>query len=102
MKVKKGDTVKILSGKDRGKRSTVLKVFPQEHQLLVEGVNVKKKHQRPRRADRKGEVILVPAPMAASGAQVVCPHCGKPTRVGYTRDDAGKKMRQCKKCKGQF
>ncbi len=97
MKIRKGDTVKILSGKDRGKRGQVSKVFSERDRILVQGVNVKKKHRRARRQDRKGEIILLPAPIAASAAQVVCASCGKPTRIGY-RIDAGKKVRVCKKC----
>ena len=91
--------VKILSGKDRGKHGQVLKAFPQGRQILVEGVNIKKRHERPRRADRKGEIILMSAPVAASIAELVCPGCGKSTRVGYRWDDTGKKVRWCKKCK---
>ena len=97
MKIRKGDTVKILSGKDRGKRGQVTKVFSERDRILVQGINVKKKHRRARRQDRKGEIILLPAPIAASAAQVVCASCGKPTRIGY-RIDAGKKVRVCKKC----
>jgi len=99
VKIKKGDTVKILSGKDRLKRAKVIRVFPAEGRILVEGVNLKKKHRRARRQDRKGEIILMPAPIAASAAEVICPSCGRPTRVGYRSDEAGKKVRWCKKCK---
>ncbi len=99
MKIKKGDTVEILSGKDRGKRGKVLGVFPAEGRALLEGINVKKRHERPRRAGRKGSIIAMPAPIAVSVVELVCPHCGKPTRVGYRRDDAGKKVRWCKRCK---
>ena len=102
MKVKKGDTVKILSGKERGKRGKVARVFTAESRLIVEGVNLKKKHRRSRRADRKGEVILLPSPVSASSVAVVCPSCGKPTRIGFERDTAGKRMRMCKECKAKF
>lgn len=98
MKIKKGDTVKILSGKDRGKRGKVTNVFPEQDRILVEGVNMKKKHRRARRQDRKGEIILLPAPVAVSATQVVCASCGKPTRVGFGRDEQGGKVRRCKKC----
>lgn len=98
MKIRKGDTVKILSGKDRGKRGQVSKVFSERDHILVAGINVKKKHRRARRQDRKGEIILIPAPIAASAAQVVCASCGKPTRVGFGRDEQGRKVRRCKKC----
>lgn len=99
MKIKKGDTVKILSGKDRNKRAKVTGVFPAEGRVVVEGVNMKKRHRRSRRQDKKGDIVLVPAPLSASAVQVVCPSCGKPTRVGYIRNEAGEKVRQCKKCK---
>ncbi len=98
MKIKKGDTVKILSGKDRGKRGTVIRVLPAEGRIVVEGANVKKRHRRSRRQDKKGDVVLMPAPLSASAVQVLCPACGKPTRVGYQLDDDGKKSRICKKC----
>lgn len=99
MKIKKGDTVKILSGQDRSKRGTVMRVLPAEGSVLVEGANLKKKHRRSRRRDRKGEIILLPSPLAVSAVQLVCPRCGKPTRVGYRFDAAGKKARVCKKCR---
>ncbi|OHA08973.1 MAG: 50S ribosomal protein L24 [Candidatus Sungbacteria bacterium RIFCSPLOWO2_01_FULL_59_16] len=98
MKIRKGDTVKVLSGKDRGKRAKVIRVFPEDEKISVEGVNVKKKHRRARRQDRKGEIALIPAPLSASAVQVICPSCSKPTRVGYGRNETGKKIRTCKKC----
>jgi len=98
MKIRKGDTVKLLSGKDRGKRGTITRVFPLVARVLVDGLNVRKKHRRSRRQDRKGEVILIPAPLAASAVQLICPSCGKPTRVGYTVTDP-KKVRTCKRCR---
>lgn len=102
MKIKKGDTVKILSGKDRGKKAKVVRVFPLAGRLIVEGVNLKKKHRRSRRQDKKGEIMLLPAPLAASAVQLVCPHCAKPARIGYDWDNAKKKIRRCKKCKAEL
>ncbi len=99
MKIKKGDTVKILSGKDRNKRGKVARVLPREFKVVVDGVNLKKKHQRSRRQDKKGQVILMPAPISASAVELVCPACGKPTRVGYRLNVTGKKVRYCKKCR---
>ena len=99
MRIKKGDTVKILSGKDRNTRAKVIRVYPREGRILVEGVYMKKRHRRARRQDRRGEIMLIPAPIAASAAQVICPSCGKPARMGYRVSDAGKKERWCKKCK---
>lgn len=98
MKIKKGDTVKVLSGKDRGKKAAVVRVLPREGRVIVEGVNLKKKHRRSRRQDHKGEIILLPAPISASAAQLICPSCGKPTRVGYRFAAGGTKERICKKC----
>lgn len=98
MKIRKGDTVKILSGKDRGRRGKVVRVLPRARRLIVEGANLQKKHRRSRRQDRKGEIILLPAPLSASAVQLVCPKCGQPTRVGYQFGTDGKKFRACKQC----
>ena len=98
MKIKKGDTVKILSGKDRGKKAGVIRVLPKAGRIIVEGINLKKKHRRSRREDRKGEIILLPAPLASSAVELICPSCGKPTRVGYGSNEARQKVRICKKC----
>lgn len=97
MKIKKGDTVKILSGKDRGKIAKVMQVFPVRGRLIVEGANMRKRHRRSRRQGKKGDIVLIPAPLSVSAVQLRCPSCGKPTRVGY-RVDAGIKVRVCKKC----
>lgn len=102
MKIKKGDTVKILSGKDRGTRGTVTRVLPREGKIVVGGVNVKKKHRRSRRQDRKGEIILLPHPISVSAAMLVCPSCGKPTRIGAVVSADGRKQRACKKCHVAF
>lgn len=100
MKIKKGDTVLIMSGKDKGKKAKVLRSFPSDDLILVEGVNIKKAHKRPKRQGEKGQVVEMPAPFCVSKAQIVCSKCGKPTRVGYL---VGKeeKRRICKKCKAE-
>ena len=98
MKIKKGDTVKVLSGKDRGKIATVIRVLPREDKIVVEGVNVKKKHRRSRRQDKKGEIVLKPAPLAVSAVQFMCSTCGKPARIGYVAGEQGVKSRICKRC----
>ena len=102
MKIKKGDTVKILSGKDRGKKAGVVRVLPKIRRIIVDGVNLKKKHRRSRREDHKGEIILIPAPLAVSAVELICPSCGKPTRVGYSSNEAKQKVRMCKKCGKEF
>ena len=97
MKIHKGDTVLIISGKDRGKKGKVLKVLPKENKILVESVNLKKKHQRPKKSGEKGQVITKPAPIDASNVKIICSKCGKAARLGYKIVDE-KKYRICKKC----
>lgn len=98
MKIKKGDTVQIISGKDRGKTGKVLKVFPAEGKILVEGVFLKKKRQRPKKAGQKGEVINVASPINSSNAQLYCKHCKRGVRIGFSISGENK-LRVCKKCK---
>ncbi|MDP3764816.1 MAG: 50S ribosomal protein L24 [bacterium] len=98
MKIKKGDQVKIVSGKDKGKSGKVTKVFPEDNKVLVEGLNLFKKHAKSRQQDKKGEIILIPKPIAVAKIMIVCPSCNKPTRIGYSVT-AGDKTRICKKCK---
>ena len=98
MKIKKGDTVFINTGKDIGKKGTVEQVFPKENKVTVVGVNIIKKHLKPSRKNPHGGIIDKIAPIDASNVTVVCPRCTNPTRVGYKLTD-NKKMRICKKCK---
>lgn len=100
-KIKKGDTVKVMQGKDRGKTAKVASVFPEEGRLIVEGLNLKKRHLRPRKAGQKGEIIQIPAPMHISNVEIVCSSCGKATRVGYRLVENGK-VRICRKCKADL
>lgn len=97
MKIKKGDEIKFFSGKDRNKTGKVVKVFPKDSSLLVEGLNMFKKHMKPRTQDKKGEIILVPKPVNVSKVGLICPSCRKVTRVGY-RVEGATKSRICKKC----
>lgn len=101
MKIRKGDTVRILSGKDRGKTGKVIRVSPKAGDILVEGLNLKKKHVRSKRQDKKGEIILMPAFLSVSRAMLICPNCKKATRVAFTMVD-GKKYRICKQCGKEF
>lgn len=97
MRIKKGDTVLIISGKDRGRKGKVLKAFPKEEKVLVEGINMVVKHQKSKRAEQKGQIVKLPKAINVSNVKLVCPKCGKATRVGYSfRED--KKYRICKKC----
>jgi large subunit ribosomal protein L24 len=91
MKLRKGDPVVVLSGKDKGKEGTVLRVLPKEGKVIVEGVNIAKKHQRPVRATMQAGIIDKDMPMDASNVAYV--HKGKATRLGYRFDDDGKKVR---------
>lgn len=101
MKLKKGDNVLIMTGKDKGKRAKILRTFPKEGLVLIEGVNIKKTHKRPKKEGEKGQVVEVAFPMSASKAQIVCPKCDKISRVGYKATEGGKK-RFCKKCQGDI
>jgi large subunit ribosomal protein L24 len=101
--VKKGDTVVVLSGKDRGARGRVLLTMPKVNRVLVEGVNRVKKHTKlttNQRGAQTGGIVTQEAPVHASNVQIVCPNCSKPTRIGYRRDDEGRSVRVCRKCGG--
>ena len=95
--VKTGDTVYVISGKSRGKRGKVLVTSPKEGKVIVEGVNVATKHQKPKNQQDQGGIIKTETPIYACKVMVVCPKCGKPTRVAHKITD-GKKARICKKC----
>ena len=98
MKVKKGDLVLITAGKDKGRTGKIVKALPKDLKVLVEGINLKKKHVRPRREGEKGQVVEIPAALNVSNIKMICPKCGKATRVGYTIEK-NIKNRVCKKCK---
>ena len=97
MNIRKDDKVVVISGKDKGKEGKVLIANPKQGKLVVEGVNVATKHQKPRKQGEEGGIIKVETPIYACKVMVVCPKCGKPTRVAHKVDD-GKKVRVCKKC----
>ena len=97
MKIKKDDKVVVLAGKDKGKQGKVLSADPKGGKVTVEGVNVATKHQKPQGQNREGGIIKIETPIYVSKVQLVCPKCGKGTRVGYKLAD-GKKVRVCKKC----
>lgn len=105
MKIKKGDKVKLLAGKDKGKTGKVLQVFSSDNRASIEGLNLLIKHMRPRRQGEKGQRIEFPASMSVSSLALVCPNCGKAAKVGYKYAESGegekkikKKFRVCKKC----
>jgi len=99
MKVKKGDKVKVLTGKDEGKTGKVLQIFNKRNKVSVEGVNLLFKNMRPKKQGEKGQRIQFPAPLAISNIALVCSRCNKVTRPGYKILANQKKVRICKKCK---
>ena len=101
MRIKKNDQVKIALGKDRGKTGKVLRVFPAEDKVIVEGLILIKKHMRPRREGEKGQRVEIPGKINVSNVMVVCPKCGKTTRIG-SKQVGDKKVRVCKKCNAEF
>jgi len=97
LKVRKGDKVQVLSGNDKGKTGEVIEVMPKSNKLVVKGVNVRKKHIKPRKQGEEGGIIPTECAIPAAKVSVVCPKCGKATRIGYLIEK-GEKVRVCKKC----
>ena len=96
MKIKKNDNVKVISGKDRGKSGKVIGVFPKSNSLVVEGINIRKKHSRSKKQGQKGQIIQKPMPLNASNVMIVDAKTGKRTRIGI-KEIAGKNVRIAKK-----
>jgi large subunit ribosomal protein L24 len=99
LKIKKGDIVEVIQGKDKGKKGKVMIIYAQTNKALVENINTVKKHKRQTRQDQKGGIVSVEMPISISKLMLVCKPCGKPVRVGFKVDEAGNKYRICKKCK---
>ena len=100
--IRKDDTVVVLSGKDKGKKGKVLETSPKEQKVIVEGINMVTKHVKPRRQGETGGILKAEGAMYAAKVMVVCPSCGKPTRVAHKVLDNGTKKRACKKCGATF
>ena len=103
MNIKKGDTVLIITGKDRGKRGTVSRAMPQVNKVIIEGLNMVKKHIKPQGQTRQGGIIEKAMPLQVSNTMLICTECGKPTRVAHDRRPMGtdqkmRSVRVCKKC----
>lgn len=101
MSIKKGDKVEVLSGKDRGKQGVVLRAIPKAGKVVVEGVAIVKKAVKPTQANQQGGIVSQEAAIDASNVNLVCPECGKRTRVGHEKDGKNK-LRICKKCGYKF
>ena len=97
MKIKKGDTVQVLSGNDKGKTGEVLEVIPKLQKVIVKGVNVRKKHVKPKKQGEEGGIVPVECSIHSSKVNVVCPKCNKATRIGIVKEGK-EKTRVCKKC----
>ncbi|OGZ58859.1 MAG: 50S ribosomal protein L24 [Candidatus Spechtbacteria bacterium RIFCSPLOWO2_12_FULL_38_22] len=97
MKIKKGDKVLVISGKNRGKIGKVMSVFYDKSRVIVEGVNLQKKHVRPKKQGEKGQMVEVTVPIDISNIKLICDKCNKATRVGY-KVEGKEKFRICKKC----
>jgi len=97
MKIKKGDKVLIIRGKDCTKTGQVLKALPKNNKLIIEGLNLMTRHVKPRKSGEKGQKLRVPSPIDISNVKIICPKCKKPTRIGFRREKNGK-IRICKKC----
>ena len=98
-KIKKDDIVQVVKGKDKGKKGKVVNFFPESGRFLVEGVNLAKKHKRQTRQDTKGGIISIEMPIALGNIMLVCKHCQRPVRVGFSILKDGTKSRVCKSCK---
>jgi large subunit ribosomal protein L24 len=98
MKIKKGDRVRVLTGKDRGKEGEVMFALPDKGKVIVEGVNVAKRHQKATKATMQGGIIDKDMPLDASNVALLCDACGAATRIGYRFDADGTKVRICRKC----
>lgn len=97
MKLKKGDNVKIVLGKDKGKEAKIEKVFSKTQKVLVHGVNQYKRHMKARSQNQPSEIVTITKPLPLSNVALVCPHCKLPTRIGFTIEKNGK-IRVCRKC----
>lgn len=103
LRIKKGDEVVVLAGKDKGKKGKVIEAIPEQGRVIVDGANIVTKHQRARQATRatpstQTGLIHMPAPMSVSKVMLVCPKCSKPTRIGTGATNDGVRTRRCQKC----
>ena len=102
MHVKRGDLVKVIAGKDKGKEGKIVEAIPSKGKVIVEGVATAKKHQKPRMQGQEGGILHIDMPIDASNVMRICPKCGKPSRTGIKVLEDGSKARCCKKCNELF
>ena len=93
MKLKKGDTVIVIAGKEKGKKGAIARAYPATNMVLIDGINLAKRHRKPTQQSRTGQIVEIPMPIHASNVQLVDPKGGKPTRIKISRDKAGKRTR---------
>jgi large subunit ribosomal protein L24 len=98
MRIRKGDTVQVLSGKHRGKQGSVMKADPVNRTVVVDGANLSKRHTKPRGQTMQGGIIDKDMPLPVAAVAIVCKSCGRPSRIGVRVDDAGRKLRVCRRC----
>jgi len=98
LNVRRGDRVEVISGNYKGARGQVIRSLPRKRQVVIEGVNVRKRHQSPSPQNPEGGIVSFEAPINASNVMLVCPHCDAPSRVGHQRDADGTVERLCKRC----
>ncbi len=98
MKIKKNDNILVIKGKDRNKTGKVVGILPEKGKVVIGGINIIKRHQKPKKNGQKGQILSIEAPLRIENVMVICPKCGKPARVGYKKLENGEKVRICKKC----
>jgi len=99
LKIKKGDTVQVIRGDDKGKKGKVLRITPDARRVIVEGVNLVKKHKRKTQQDQQGGIVAIETPMSMANVMLVCKRCNEPVRVGFVKLQDQTKYRICKSCK---
>jgi len=99
LKIKKGDIVQLIKGKDKGKKGKIISILPEGKRAIVEALNLAKKHKRQTRQDQQGGIVSIEAPISVSNLMLVCKNCNRPVRVGITVNKDNTKARFCKACK---
>ncbi|HBC72314.1 50S ribosomal protein L24 [Candidatus Amesbacteria bacterium RIFOXYB1_FULL_47_13] len=101
IKLRKGDTVVVSVGKDRGKQTKIERIWPKDGRILLPGINQYKKHRKPQGEGRPGEILTLSRPVPVANVALICPRCKEPTRIGF-RMDGAKKLRVCRKCRADI